>query len=321
MQSDDLQFDVALSFAGEDRTYVEAVASRLRDMEIRVFYDKYETATLWGKNLYEHLQDIYQNKARYTVLFISRHYADKVWTTLERQSAQARAFVSHEEYLLPARFDSTEIPGVLPTVGFVDLNAYSPVELAELIKLKIGPIRRYEFMPREPDALLEFIGANTDEEKRVATAFAHSFFESLRLMTEDERKLVVTTINHSCPQGPPDNVHLNIELLSRLIGMSTDGIAATFARLDCLSVESSIRKSKHPRDHLCKGTTILKMRYAPLLQGVEASNATYVAIAIVDLMNDVLCPDCRELALRDLDFSFLSNLTGYPDARQSPPAH
>jgi len=55
MAQNDKQFDVALSFAGEDREYVEQVADMLRRMGIQVFYDKYELVTLWGKNLYDYL--------------------------------------------------------------------------------------------------------------------------------------------------------------------------------------------------------------------------------------------------------------------------
>src|SRR5258708_24875207 len=85
-------YDVALSFAGEDRGYVEEVAGSLKAMGINVFYDAYERADLWGKNLYTHLSKIYRDDSRYVVMFISEHYAQKVWTNHERESAQARAF-------------------------------------------------------------------------------------------------------------------------------------------------------------------------------------------------------------------------------------
>jgi hypothetical protein len=48
-------YDVALSFAGEDRDYVRAVAESLRKREKRVFFDEFEKARLWGKDLYQHL--------------------------------------------------------------------------------------------------------------------------------------------------------------------------------------------------------------------------------------------------------------------------
>jgi hypothetical protein len=58
-------YDVAISFAGEQRTEAEAIADCLRKNGIKVFYDRYEQADLWGKDLYEHLSDVYQKKARF----------------------------------------------------------------------------------------------------------------------------------------------------------------------------------------------------------------------------------------------------------------
>jgi hypothetical protein len=56
--SEEYPFDVALSFAGEDRNLAEKLAELLRAHGIQVFYDRYEQATLWGKDLYEHLADV-----------------------------------------------------------------------------------------------------------------------------------------------------------------------------------------------------------------------------------------------------------------------
>lgn len=131
-------YDVALSFAGEQREYVERVAALVRAGGARVFYDLYETVNLWGKNLYDHLQQVYRERARYVVIFASTDYAEKAWTNHERQSAQARALELKREYILPARFDDTEIPGILKTVAYIDLRRTSPEKLAELILDKIG---------------------------------------------------------------------------------------------------------------------------------------------------------------------------------------
>jgi hypothetical protein len=135
--TDTFEYDVALSFAGEDRIYVEQVAQTLRDAGVRVFYDEFEQVNLWGKDLYTHLQDVYQNRAKYTVMFVSEHYREKRWTKHERQSAQARAFTENREYILPARFDDTVLPGLAPTIGFVDLRGKQPAEFAGMILEKI----------------------------------------------------------------------------------------------------------------------------------------------------------------------------------------
>jgi hypothetical protein len=132
------RFDVALSFAGEDRVYVGDIAERLRGRDVRVFYDQYEQATLWGKDLYEHLDYVYQRAARYCVLFASEHYARKVWTNHERKSAQARALHENEEYILPVRFDDTEIPGLRSTVAYIDARSTTQDELIALILAKLN---------------------------------------------------------------------------------------------------------------------------------------------------------------------------------------
>ena len=131
-------YDVTLSFAGEDRAYVEKVAAALYALGIRVFYDRYEQVDLWGKDLYTHLDDVYRKRASFCVVFISRHYADKVWTNHERKSAQARAFEEKSEYILPVRFDDTEVPGMLPTIGYINATTREPAELALMIANKTG---------------------------------------------------------------------------------------------------------------------------------------------------------------------------------------
>lgn len=133
----DRSYDVALSFAGEDRAYVEQVAAHLKTQGTKVFYDAYEEISLWGKNLYTHLSDVYANQAIFTVIFISDSYSKKLWTNHERESAQSRAFEESKEYILPARFDDTKISGILPTVGFIDLRTKKPAKFAEMIEKKL----------------------------------------------------------------------------------------------------------------------------------------------------------------------------------------
>jgi len=132
------RYDVALSFAGEDREYVERVAQGLRGLGVSVFYDRFEEARLWGEDLYVHLTEVYAKRARYTVMFVSEHYAAKVWPNRERQAAQARALQERAASILPARFDGTEVPGLLPTLGYVDLRYKTPEQLVALILDKLG---------------------------------------------------------------------------------------------------------------------------------------------------------------------------------------
>jgi hypothetical protein len=132
------KYDVVLSYASEDRVYVEKVASALKASDARVFYDRYEEASLWGKDLLEHFDSVYRNDGRYCVMFISKAYAEKMWTRHERRSALARGLESNREYVLPARFDDTKVEGLRPTTAYIDLRRVSPDEFTRLVLQKLG---------------------------------------------------------------------------------------------------------------------------------------------------------------------------------------
>lgn len=131
-------YDVALSFAGEDRSYVEMVADCLKGHGVRVFYDRFEQTDLWGKNLQEHFAAVFGGRTRLVVMFVSSHYSAKMWAAFERRAALAEAMKRNAEYVLPARFDDTELPGLLHTIGYLDLRATAPNELCLRIREKLG---------------------------------------------------------------------------------------------------------------------------------------------------------------------------------------
>jgi len=128
---------IGLSFAGEQRDFVEQVAEELRNRGIKVFYDSFEEIDLWGKDLYQHLNHIYKTKCEYCIIFISEDYSKKLWTKHELKSAQARAFKENKEYILPVRFDDTELPGLNETVGYISAKDKSPQQIAELAIKKV----------------------------------------------------------------------------------------------------------------------------------------------------------------------------------------
>jgi len=136
------EYDVAVSYASEDTEIVEKYCGILKSEGLRLFYDKYEQVSLWGADLYDRLDEIYRKKAFCCVIFISRHYAEKVWTNHERRSAQARALQENREYILPVRLDDTEVPGISPTVGYIDLRKTSIEDLAEMTVEKVAKLKQ-----------------------------------------------------------------------------------------------------------------------------------------------------------------------------------
>ncbi|MDB5072082.1 MAG: hypothetical protein JWM87_3193 [Candidatus Eremiobacteraeota bacterium] len=133
-----MRYDVALSFAGEQRGYVDVVANALEQAGVRVFYDRFEEASLWGKDLAERFEEVFLHRARFCVMFLSADYAAKIWPTYERRNAVASALQKQEEYILPVRFDDTDVPGIRHTIGYQDARIKTPDEIAELILKKLG---------------------------------------------------------------------------------------------------------------------------------------------------------------------------------------
>ena len=131
-------YDVALSFAGEQRAYVEEVARHLAARGIAVFYDGFEQAGLWGRDGAEAFHGVYAEQATYVVMFISEAYAAKAWTRHERRSAISRMLKEEGEYVLPVRFDETPIPGLPDTTIFLRADDHSPAELSVRIAQKLG---------------------------------------------------------------------------------------------------------------------------------------------------------------------------------------
>ncbi len=137
----DYKYEVVLSFAGEQRDYVEKVAVRLKELNIKYFYDLDETVNLWGKNLSQYLDQIYYKDALYFIPFISKDYVDKIWTKLEFSSALDRNMNTKlnefQQYILPVRFENIRVPGLQDSIGYIEANNYSPIQLAELIYAKV----------------------------------------------------------------------------------------------------------------------------------------------------------------------------------------
>ena len=134
------RWEVALSFAAAQRDYIEQVARALKARRVRCFYDADEEIDLWGKYLAEELPTIYGERAAAVVVFVSAEYAARDWTRLERRAALNRAVRERGEYVLPARFDDTPLPGLLSDMVAVDLRGRTPEHFAAMITDKLAAL-------------------------------------------------------------------------------------------------------------------------------------------------------------------------------------
>ncbi|MET8840611.1 TIR domain-containing protein [Streptomyces rubiginosohelvolus] len=302
-------YDVCLSFAGEQRYYVDRVAASLKQAGIRVFYDDYEKVALWGKDLYEHLDYIYGKSAEYCILFASEEYAKKVWTNHERRSAQARALMSYAEYVLPVRFDTTEIPGLRATIGYLDAQSIEPESLAQLISEKLGPRLRKNFFPPNPDLLFEALSITEEQDREEALPVARSFMGVLQRMTLEERKLVACLFCSYCPSELPENVHQSLDLIRRLMGWPPQQIVDTLHGIRSLGFVHEVRHKDESHDDSVLVCQWNDMSVDSGLTDFAMINSTWIAAETMGLAVGHYCEDCAIKFIEVLDFSGLSSAT------------
>lgn len=241
------------------------------------------------------------------MIFISKSYAKKLWTNHERRSAQERAFRERKEYILPARFDTTAIPGLAETISYVSLKNRTPKSLASLITKKVGERQRANYFPPVPDRLLAAFKAKSAKKRESIMSAARGFFDNLRRMSEEERMLVYHIFAHGCPAELPENVHINIDLLRRFTGMTPARIRTVIGQVSSLGFNSYIREDKETEGRLGKDE-MLVVEYS-VLSGDYWDPGALLASRVIEFATDAYCEEHALEAFRRLDFHQLSTST------------
>jgi hypothetical protein len=132
-------FEVALSFPGELRPFAETVARQLLCLlgNNTVFYDKYYKSQLATPNLDSILQDVYRNRSRLVVCFLSKDYASKKWCGIEFRAIRSIINDKRDEMGMFIRFDNAPVEGVFAHDGYINANAHSEIEVASMINERV----------------------------------------------------------------------------------------------------------------------------------------------------------------------------------------
>lgn len=134
------RFRVALSFPGERREYVRAVADKLAAVLGResVLYDEYLAAELARPDLDLYLGMLYREQSDLLVPFLCADYKRKKWCNLEWRQLRDILFALEGDRIMPLRFDDTAIPGMLAIDGYLAISGRRPDEVAQLILERLG---------------------------------------------------------------------------------------------------------------------------------------------------------------------------------------
>lgn len=134
-------YDVAVSFAGAQREYVERVVRACEALGLRVFYDQDNTVHFWGRNLIYEMRTIYGgNQARYMVPFISAEYLAGAYPMDEFDFSTSQSLERRDDgYILPILIGQVEIPErfLNPAIGYLRADAYTIEDLADVIAYRV----------------------------------------------------------------------------------------------------------------------------------------------------------------------------------------
>lgn len=146
------KYDFALSFAGEQRSVAEAIASSLQEHELEVFYDKDQQHMILAADVEQYLAPIYRSEARFVVALLSREYPKKIWTKFESDNFKERF---GEGSVIPIWFKDAA-PGIFDESARVGGFMFDPDEDLEKQVASIT------------DSLVKRAGAERSEEERAS---------------------------------------------------------------------------------------------------------------------------------------------------------
>ena len=142
----DQEYDVALSFAAEDREFAEFLVAELRELGHAVFYDRSEQHEMLAGNMEDYLGPIYRSGSRYVVVLLGPTYGARRWTMFEASSYRDRIDAGH---VIPVRANGmvTDPLHRMSNIGAIvfnpKLNLWPQAkEIAALISRRLTTARR-----------------------------------------------------------------------------------------------------------------------------------------------------------------------------------
>ncbi len=167
MPDDNLQYDLFLSHASEDTEWCEMLATRLRNLGVRVWFDKWELRG--GDKLERRLNAAMKQSRKMVVVWTASYFADgKEWTR-----AEAEAFsqlhpdpLASERRLIPVWRADCEIAPLLLSLIRIDFRNDDDFELRLRELYEALDMPKHEFARDEDLAFEEMLDRPLDKAER-----------------------------------------------------------------------------------------------------------------------------------------------------------
>jgi hypothetical protein len=138
--SDEGSYHVAVSFAGEQRPYVDSFVAECRRLGLSVFYDLDKAVDWWGMNVTIELRKVFGGlRTQYVIPFLSKEYLIKPHPMDEYYSIIEQDLRRGGGYILPVKMGDVSIPPQLlnPAIGFLQADGRTPEQLASAVAAKV----------------------------------------------------------------------------------------------------------------------------------------------------------------------------------------
>lgn len=136
------RWDVAVSYASEDKEAAEAVARRLHEDGFSVFYAAYERHHFFGQELGVSLAQVYGELALMVVAVVSSRFFEKPYPLLEFRTALKRQTEASITRLVIVRLDDAALPPDADSARVITASRREPGQAARTIAAILYPLVR-----------------------------------------------------------------------------------------------------------------------------------------------------------------------------------
>ncbi|MFJ6673351.1 TIR domain-containing protein [Actinosynnema sp. NPDC091369] len=150
-QARTMVYDIAVSFASEQRDYVERTVSAAKALGLAVFYDRDMTHAWWGRNFVIEQRRVYGQRTLHFVPFLSTEYLAGQYPRDEFSYAMLAAVRRGDDYVLPVLVGDVVVPEEVlhPHIAYLRAEDVTPDELAIHMKAKVDYSRAHGRSPRD----------------------------------------------------------------------------------------------------------------------------------------------------------------------------
>lgn len=134
------EYDVAISYASEDREIADAISTRLQQDGFRCFYNPNRLHKLLGLELGAELRSIYSDPSLHVIALISNSYLSKKYPQIE----YAASLRGGRERIIPVRINNAPLPKQLKGVAYASTPRDSAERVAVVISQRIADVRSVE---------------------------------------------------------------------------------------------------------------------------------------------------------------------------------